>query len=111
LSEETLDGLKLTNSLFGFVSNESELENDSKQEATFMTETEYRQSAVYRLFDVKCKLGGLMHHAVNANAYSKIKGALKELNTLSPADFAEDEDGNLIKDLLPLGRPVWIDRD
>lgn len=76
-----------------------------------MTETEYRQTAVYRLFDVECKLGGLMHHAVNANAYSKIKGVLKELNTLSPEDFAEDEDGNLIRDLLPLGRPVWIDRD
>lgn len=57
----------------------------------------YKQSATYRLF---CVLYDLRDWSVNEKALHIIERSISELNKLQSVDFAETEDGHIIRELL-----------
>lgn len=69
----------------------------------------YKQSATYRHFVVLYNLRALSDWTVNEDAYKAIKKAMSLLNKLESSDFAEDENGKVITELLPAYKPEWKD--
>lgn len=60
----------------------------------------YKQSATYRLFCVLYDLRALRDWSVNEKALHIIERSISELNKLQSVDFAETEDGYIIRELL-----------
>ena len=65
------------------------------------------ESNLYKHFVVMHNLRALASWTVNEKAYKHIMNAIDELNSLESLDFGEDNDGKLIRDLLPISQPEW----
>ena len=77
--------------------------------ATEMESNIYKQSATYKHFVALYNLRALAEWSVNEKAYTIIKKAITELSKLESADFAEDSNGKLIRELLPISKPSYKD--
>lgn len=67
----------------------------------------YKQSATYKHVEALYILGALKSWAVNEKAYRIVNQAIVLLNHLNSFDFAEDENGNIIKEKLLTSKPDW----
>lgn len=72
-------------------------------------DSQYRQSAVYAHFSVLMDMRFLLNRCVDEASYKKIKKAMSLLSGLSPESFAEDRDGKIKPELVPLCTPIWKD--
>ena len=75
--------------------------------ATEAESNKYKQSATYKLFEVSYNLRALENWTVNEKAYNLIKQAIAAINQLDSIDFAEDRNGNIIREMLPPSKPDW----
>lgn len=70
-------------------------------------DAQHRQTATYKQFTCLMDIRYLMSRCVDEKAYKELKKAMKIINSINPEAFAEDKDGNIIRELIPACRPHW----
>lgn len=80
--------------------------HEQKQADIYRTQ-KYRQTAVSKQAEVLYNLRTLADWCVEEEAYKAIKKAIKLIDNIDSTAFAEDNDGNRLKELIPACKPDW----